>query len=80
MKKIGKYTFGIGLSLVVIGFIYDAMFAGIPPQDPPLELQIQYARDAKIASSIMGAGLIVTIVGALVWLTGRVIKGGQTER
>jgi hypothetical protein len=66
MKKTGKYVFGIGLLVIVVGFLYEIMFAGIPPQDPPIDLQIRYDRDHKIASWIMNSGLIVTAVGVLI--------------
>ncbi len=74
MRKIGKYIFRIGLLVIAAGFIYDTMFAGIPPQDPPPDLQIKFDRDSKIASEIMISGVIVTLTGGLMWLVDSVRK------
>ena len=41
---------GAGLALVLGGFIYDVMFAGIPYQDPTPEMSARYAHHAHVAS------------------------------
>lgn len=47
-----------GLIILFTGLYYVAIKAGIPYQDPPLELQIQYAVN-------MGIGEILTKTGAI---------------
>ena len=48
----------VGLLLVVGGFVYDVIFAGIPYQDPPPELLERYDGHKRIASFICGLGLV----------------------
>lgn len=50
------YLISIGILLLIGGFIYDVMFAGIPYQDPTPVLQANYDRHSGIASSFMQAG------------------------
>jgi protein-S-isoprenylcysteine O-methyltransferase Ste14 len=64
-----------GLLLVVFGFAYDVMYAGIPYQDPPPEIAAEYARQAGIASTIrlFGAGFVTSglVACVIVWMSGR---------
>jgi len=53
-----------GVLLLVAGFIYDVIFAGIPYQDPTPELAAAYARHAGIAAMIRWVGLGVAVAGA----------------
>ena len=55
----------VGFLLLLGGFIYDVMFAGIPYQDPTPELAADYARHARIASAIRRLGVGVFVFGAL---------------
>jgi hypothetical protein len=57
-----------GLFLLVGGFIYDVMFAGIPYQDPTPEMSARYAHHARIASSICRVGGGVFLFGSLAGL------------
>lgn len=57
-----------GAILVFTGFYYSVIKAGIPYQDPPLELQIQYAVDMKIGEILLKTGLIMTICGGIIRL------------
>ncbi len=56
---------GLGLLLLVAGFGYDLMFAGIPYQDPTPEMSARYAFHARIASAgyLVGGGAV--LVGAV---------------
>ncbi|MBR6403350.1 MAG: hypothetical protein IKS48_08195 [Eubacterium sp.] len=47
-----------GVIIFVIGAYYMFIKAGLPYQDPPMELQIEYAVNSKI-------GDILTIIGSL---------------
>ena len=42
---------------------YDALYAGIPYQDPPPELQRRYEANARVASQIEGWGGNVILIG-----------------
>ena len=52
-----------GLLLVVGGFIYDTIFAGIPYQDPTPEMSTNYARHSHIASTIRWCGVGIILLG-----------------
>lgn len=52
-----------GLGLLVVGFVYDIAFAGIPYQDPTPALREQYASDAAIARGLELSGLFVLACG-----------------
>ncbi len=80
MKRTGKYTLAIGLLILVAGFIYDIMFAGIPYQDAPVALQIKYDHNQKIASQMMTAGQYVFVAGVLIWLGGILKQAFRKER
>ena len=56
--------------VVVMGLgVYFLMFkAGIPYQDPPLELQIRYAIDKGTGEALFTTGLVLAVAG----LAGRV--------
>lgn len=54
-----------GLILLVGGFIYQVIFAGIPYQDPTPEMSARYARHALIGSTICLAGLSAFIFGCV---------------
>jgi len=70
-----KYVFALRIILVVVislgvvtivgGFMYDILFAGIPYQDPPPDLQARYEADQDTAASIMTLGFYITIPGCL---------------
>ena len=54
-----------GVLLLLGGFVYDVLFAGIPYQDPTPALAADYARQARIASAIRWLGVGVFVFGAL---------------
>jgi len=55
----------VGLLLVVVGFVYDVAFAGIPYPDPTPAMAADYALHARVASLIRATGLLVALSGAL---------------
>jgi hypothetical protein len=80
MKRIAGVAVVLGLVLIGAGYAYDAMFAGIPYQDPTPELAARYAYHAEIAGWIGRAGLAVLVAGlglALVWQGVRRLRGEQ---
>lgn len=54
-----------GVMLLVGGFIYDVIFAGIPYQDPTPETSADYAHHAGIASLIRWCGVVVFLLGVV---------------
>jgi hypothetical protein len=55
----------LGLFIVIMGFVYDVLFAGIPYQDPTPELQARYDFHSSIASWIQLSGGILFLVGLI---------------
>lgn len=60
-----------GVLLLVAGFVYDVIFAGIPYQDPTPELAAGYARHAGIAAAIRWVGLGFVLAGLAVGVVRR---------
>ena len=63
MIKLKKHLFLIGIAIIVIGFLYDLIFAGIPYQDPSSQMLEKYNQNLFISDVIIKFGLLVTIVG-----------------
>ncbi len=74
MKQFWPYILiAAGLLLMVGGFVYDVIFAGIPYQDPTAEMSANYNRHAHIASTIRWCGVVAFIIGALGGIERRVV-------
>jgi hypothetical protein len=72
MQRIrAKWLFGLGLGLVVTGFVYDVVFAGIPYQDPTPAMQRDYLRQAHIASNATKLGIVLVCLGFVLFLIRR---------
>jgi hypothetical protein len=63
MKKLPLALLVFGVLMVLGGFVYDAVFAGIPYQDPTVEMQARYDRHAGIATKTMWTGFVALIAG-----------------
>lgn len=57
-----------GLIILFIGLYYCVIKAGIPYQDPPLELQIQYEVNTRIGDILMGNGFMIAVCGGVIRL------------
>lgn len=57
-----------GIILLFTGLYYSMIKAGIPYQDPPLELQIQYAIHAGIGSILLKNGRAIILFGCVIRL------------
>ena len=57
-----------GVIVFFIGSYYSVIKAGIPYQDPPLELQIQYAVNMGIGEILVGKGFLIAICGGIIRL------------
>ncbi len=80
MRRIIKYGIRFGILLFAAGFLYDIMFAGIPPQDPTIELTISYERNKSIANWIMMCGIIVFAVAGPMRLVDMLVQYVMKEK
>ncbi len=55
-----------GIIIFFIGVYYSMIKAGIPYQDPPLDLRIQYEINAGIGDVLTGSGFKVAVCGGIV--------------
>ena len=74
-REISNAVLLTGLIILAIGLYYLVVKAGIPYQDPTVEMQIQYAIDDGIGSVLSKAGFILALCGGIVrvvvWRVGR---------
>jgi len=64
-----------GVIILFIGLYYSVIKAGIPYQDPPLELQIEYAIHMGIGETLVGKGFVIAVCGGTLRLIlGLVLK------
>jgi hypothetical protein len=54
-----------GIVILLIGIYYCVIKAGIPYQDPPLELQIQYAINMGIGEILVRDGFLISTCGGI---------------
>lgn len=54
-----------GIIILFIGIYYCVIKAGIPYQDPPLELQIQYAINTGIGNILIKDGFLISVCGGI---------------
>ncbi len=57
-----------GFVLIIAGFVYDVIFAGIPYQDPTPELLARYNFHSSIAGYLELGGLGMIILGVVLFL------------
>ncbi len=57
-----------GLTLLVSGFVYDVLYAGIPYQDPTPEISARYALHSNIAYTVRRSGMAIFFIGAVAGL------------
>ena len=60
-----------GVVIFMIGVYYAVVKAGIPYQDPTLELQIKYAVNSGIGSVLLRTGGVVLVIGGVL----RIVTG-----
>jgi uncharacterized membrane protein len=64
-----------GIIILSTGIYYCVIKAGIPYQDPPLELQIQYAINTEIGNTLIKEGFLISICGGIArWLLKLILK------
>lgn len=64
-RRTGLILVLAGLALMLAGFAYAMIFAGIPFPDPTPEMAADYARQLAIADGLALAGLILFAAGAI---------------
>lgn len=55
-----------GIIIFIVGVYYLMIKAGIPYQDPPLDLLIQYEINAGIGNLLIGIGFKITILSSII--------------
>ena len=74
LKNISLAFLLAGVIILLIATYYSIIKAGIPYQDPPLELQIQYAVNMGIGDELFKTGLIVTAIGIIGRIISRILS------
>lgn len=69
-----------GVIVFFIGLYYSVIKAGIPYQDPPLELQIKYAINMGIGETLVGKGFAIAVCGGMVRIFLAFILKKQRQR
>jgi hypothetical protein len=84
VKHMNRYwphvTAAVGIMVVIGGLFYDALFAGIPYQDPTPEMTARYDFHSNVALAIRWTGLGIALVGAIGITVRRVMRGDLTPR
>lgn len=55
----------LGVGIVLVGFVYDLLLAGIPYQDPTLEMQTSYDFHSSVAETFYKIGGIIFWIGVM---------------
>ena len=77
MKRFGPITLIIaGILIIIVGFVYDVLIAGVPYQDPTPALMARYEFHSRIASIIRWSGLGVFMIGGLAGIIRRLSRTG----
>ena len=75
--KISSAALLAGSIILVIGLYYLIIKAGIPYQDPTVEMQVQYAIHYGIGSVLSKIGLVLAVLGGIAWLVSRRVGCGD---
>ena len=69
-----KYWAEFGLFIVLLAFLYDLFFAGIPYQDVAPEIEAGWQTNKAIASAIYKIGFAIFMIGLATALYKRICK------
>lgn len=69
-----------GIIILFIGAYYCVIKAGIPYQDPPLELQIQYAINMGIGNILVKNGFLISICGGIAHLLYKLVLKKRQQK
>jgi len=67
----------VGLFVLLGGFVYDTMFAGLPYQDPSPEMSARYSYHSHIAEMICWTGVAVFLLGGMGSIFCRIVRWFQ---
>ena len=73
---------GLGILLLIFGFAYDLVFAGIPYQDPTPTMSARYAFHSRIAFGfymIGGGAFLVGVLGGVMRVITRCVSGPRVS-
>jgi predicted phage tail protein len=73
-RRFGLFTIILGAILIVLGFIYEGILAGIPYQDPTTELLQKYMHYVNIGQTLYKFGIPLLFAGLLIALIQKIIK------
>jgi hypothetical protein len=68
----------IGMSLLLGGFAWNIMFAGIPYQDPPPELAARYAWHARFSATLGWIGILALVSGLVAAVVRRLVQASRS--
>lgn len=73
-RRFGLFIIILGAVLIVLGFIYEGILAGIPYQDPTPQLLQKYMHYVNIGHFFYKVGFPVLIAGLLIILFQKILK------
>ncbi len=79
MKWLPVWVLLLGLVVILAGFVYDVLFAGIPYQDPTPELAARYAFQSGVAEVIRVAGGIIFGLGLMALIARFILYRGKNQ-
>jgi len=56
----------LGVIIIIAGFVYDVIFAGIPYQDPTPAMLASYNFHVQVASIIRWSGVLISATGLII--------------
>jgi len=59
----------VGISLLLLGFVYDIFFAGLPYQDPSQELYASWKFHGTVATWIRFSGFFVILLSIAIFIS-----------
>jgi hypothetical protein len=69
----------VGVSMLISGFFYDVIFAGIPYQDPTPEMSARYAFHSRVASTIYTISSGTILFGAVIRVIRVIIRRSSQQ-
>ena len=64
LRRLGGAALSGGLVMALIGAYYAVVRAGVPYQDPTVEMQIHYAVQLGVGITLLRLGVVFTVAGA----------------
>ena len=64
-KRIGRFVLLLGIVLLIMGFIFEMILAGIPYQDPTPELTQKYMNYVFVAHILYKVGIPIVLLGLI---------------